>query len=68
MDNRKTMGLALGLVIGIVLVSLGLWQAVVVAILALVGWLIGKFVVGEIPFLDTLLERFMESRDRNRRR
>lgn len=67
MDNPKTMGLALGLVTGIVLVWLGPWQAVVVALFALVGWLIGKFVVGEIPFLDTLLERFMEGRTRNRR-
>lgn len=64
MNNPKSLGLTLGLVIGTVLVWLGLWQAAVVGILGFTGWLVGKFIVGELPILDSLLERFVENRDR----
>jgi uncharacterized membrane protein len=50
------------LVIGVVLVSVGVWQAVVVGVIALAGWLVGKYVAGEIPIIDALLERFISSR------
>jgi uncharacterized membrane protein len=67
MNNPKSIGLAVGLLIGIILVWLGPWQALVVAVFALVGWLIGKFVAGDAQFLDALLERFVEERGRRRR-
>ena len=62
MDNPKIVGLFLGLAIGIVLVWLGVWQAVVVGVLGSAGWLIGKFVAGELSIVDALLDRFLESR------
>ncbi len=62
MDNPKIVGLVLGLAIGIVLVWLGVWQAVVVGVLGSAGWLIGKFVAGELSIVDALLDRFLESR------
>jgi len=62
MDNPKIVGLILGLAIGIVLVWLGAWQAVVVGVLGSAGWLIGKYVAGELAIVDALLDRFLESR------
>ncbi len=66
MDHPKIIGLVVGLAIGIVLVWLGVWQAVVVGVLGLAGWLIGKYVAGELAIVDALLERFLESRRRGR--
>ena len=62
MNNRPVIGTIIGLVIGVVLVSVGVWQAVVVGAIALAGWLVGKYVAGEIPIIDALLERFISSR------
>jgi len=62
MDNPKIVGLVLGLAIGIVLVWLGVWQAVVVGVLGSAGWLIGKYVKGELAIVDALMDRFLESR------
>ena len=62
MNDPKTRGVVIGLAIGIVLVWLGVWQAAVVGVFALIGWLIGKYVSGEIPILDILLERFFSRR------
>ena len=62
MSNPKTAGLVIGLVIGVVLVWLGVWQAVVVGVIGLAGLMIGKYMSGEIPILDILLERFISSR------
>jgi uncharacterized membrane protein len=66
MDNPKIVGLVIGLVIGVVLVGLGPLEAFITALLALLGWLIGKYVAGEIPVLDVLLERFVVWRNRER--
>ena len=62
MSDPKTRGIIIGLAIGIVLVWLGIWQAAVVGAFALVGWLIGKYINREIPFLDIVLERFFSRR------
>jgi uncharacterized membrane protein len=56
--DSKVVGAVAGLVIGIVLVWLGWWQAIVVGVFSFLGWLIGKYISGGIPFLDILLERF----------
>lgn len=62
MSDPKNRGIIIGLAIGIVLVWLGIWQAAVVGAFALVGWLIGKYINREIPFLDIILERFFSRR------
>ena len=67
MSNPKIAGAALGLVIGVVLVWLGPLEAFITALFILGGWLIGKYIGGEIPFVDSLLERFISSRNRGPR-
>ena len=62
MVNPKITGAVIGLVIGVVLVWLGPLEALVAALFTLGGWLIGKFLSGEIPIIDILLERFIASR------
>ncbi len=48
MIRASTIGLIVGLVLGYFWLTRGFNFAVVLAILALIGWLIGKFVSGEI--------------------
>lgn len=62
MGDQKFVGLLLGLVIGIVLVWLGPLEAFIAALFGLLGWLIGKYMSGELPVIDMLLERFISSR------
>ena len=66
MMDAKSKGLAIGLAVGVVLVWLGVWQAIVVGVLALAGLMIGKFFDGELGLVDSLLERFVEQRRRYR--
>jgi uncharacterized membrane protein len=65
MNNPKLVGLVTGLIIGIVLVWLGWWEAIVVGVLALAGWLIGKYIAGELGAVDGALERFVQTRRNN---
>ena len=67
MDNPKMVGAVIGLAIGVALVWLGALEAFIVALFILGGWLIGKYVSGEIPIVDILLERFISSRNRGPR-
>ena len=67
MNDPKIVGAIIGLVIGVVLVWLGPLEAFIAALFALGGWLIGKYVSGEIPIVDLLLERFIASRNRGPR-
>lgn len=62
MDNPKLIGVIIGLVVGIVLIWQGALEAFIVFLLGLAGWLIGKYVVGEIPVIDTWLQRFANRR------
>ena len=64
MSNPKIVGAVMGLVIGIVLVWQGPLEAFIVALFALLGWTIGKYMSGEIPVVDMLLEHFLSSRNR----
>ena len=54
------------MVIGVVFVWQGALDALFVALFILGGWTVGKYLSGEIPFLDYLLERFVDSRTRRR--
>jgi hypothetical protein len=62
MVNPKITGAVIGLVIGVVLVWLGPLEAFIAALFTLGGWLIGKYLSGEVPIIDILLERFIASR------
>ena len=62
MGNPKRVGAVIGLVIGVVLVWQGALDAFITALFVFGGWLVGKYMSGEIPILDMLLERFISSR------
>ncbi len=61
MLNPKTIGAAIGLVIGVVVVWLGPLEAFFLALFIIAGWFIGKFWMGEIDVID-IYERFMRNR------
>jgi hypothetical protein len=66
MGNPKTLGAVVGAVIGVVFVWQGALDAFFAALFILGGWTVGKYISGEIPIVDTLLEHFITSRNRNR--
>ncbi len=57
----KIAGAIVGLVFGIVAITVGFWQALVVLVCALIGLLIAKFWSGEIDFVDWY-EEFLNKR------
>ncbi len=57
----------MGLVIGVVFVWQGALDAFFTALFVLAGWTVGKYASGEVPIVDALLERFIASRNRDRR-
>jgi hypothetical protein len=54
--NPKVIGIILGLAIGLVLVFAGALNAFILG-----GWLIGKYIAGEID-LDDLYDRYLRGR------
>ena len=62
MDNPKLAGTVIGLIVGVVFVWQGAFDALSVALFVAGGWLIGKYLASEIPIVDMLLERFVSSR------
>ncbi|RLC92684.1 MAG: hypothetical protein DRI39_07825 [Chloroflexi bacterium] len=60
-------GIAAGLVLGVVFVWFGALNAFFVGLFMLAGWIVAKLVMGEIDILD-LYERFMASRGKRTRR
>jgi uncharacterized membrane protein len=65
--NPKLIGALVGLIVGIVLVFTGTLNAFIVALFLLLGWLIGKYIAGEID-LDELYDRFIRGRTRGSRK
>ena len=63
MLNEKIIGVMAGLVVGIAYVWFGALDAFFVALFMLAGWIVAKFLNGEIDIL-ALYERFMASRGR----
>ena len=53
-------GILVGAVLGVVLIALGLWQAIVVGLFMLGGYFVGKYIGGGLPIVDALLERFLQ--------
>jgi uncharacterized membrane protein len=66
MLNAKAIGAIAGLVLGIIVVCFGGLKALLVVLFVLAGWLVGKFLMGEIDLLD-LYERFMRGRGKRPR-
>jgi len=66
MLNPKAIGAVVGLIIGIVLITLGFWKAFLLALFVLAGWLVGKYIHGEIDLLGSL-EAFLDRRGRRPR-
>lgn len=64
MSHLKINGLILGAIVGVIVVSLGILAALVVGLFALIGWLIGKYLYGELPIIDDLLSKFLEFRSK----
>ena len=64
MSHLKINGLILGAIVGATLVSLGIFAALVVGLFALIGWLIGKYLDGELSIIDDLLSKFLEFRSK----
>ena len=64
MSNPKALGALMGLAIGVVFVWQGALDAFFTALFILAGWAIGKYLAGEIPVVDILLERFFAGRNR----
>ena len=62
MGNPKLVGPVLGIIIGVVGVWQGPLDAFIVALFGVAGWIVGKYLSGEIPIVDILLERFISSR------
>ncbi len=66
MSHLKINGIILGAIVGVIVVSLGILAALVVGLFALIGWLIGKYLYGELPIIDDLLSKFLEFRSKYR--
>lgn len=65
--NPKLIGVIMGLAIGLVLVFAGALNAFILALFVLGGWIVGKYVAGEID-LDDLYDRYLRGRTRRSRR
>jgi hypothetical protein len=46
--SRTQFGIAVGLVLGLVLVFAGFWQMLVVAVFGAAGWVVAKLLAGEL--------------------
>ena len=62
MNNPKLICAAIGLLVGVIGVALGPLEAFLVLLFTSVGWLIGKYIAGELQIIDVFLERFFSSR------
>ena len=62
MLNPKLVGAATAVALGILLLTLGIWQTLVILLLGAAGYTIGKWAHGEIPRVDIFLETFFRNR------
>ena len=63
--DAKLAAAGAGAVFGIIAVAFGFWPAVLVLALSGAGWLIGKWLSGELGAIDERLGQFFDKR-RNR--
>ena len=62
MNDPKFLWAAVGLVVGIIGVTLGPLEAFIVLVFTVIGWVVGKYAAGEMPIVDRILERFFSDR------
>jgi uncharacterized membrane protein len=62
MNDPKFLWAAVGLVVGIIGVTLGPLEAFIVLVFTVIGWVVGKYAAGEMPVVDRILERFFSDR------
>jgi hypothetical protein len=67
MLNPKIIGAIVGLGIGIVVLWFSPLKAFLLALFVLAGWFVGKFLMGEVDFLDAY-ERFLTRRGKRPKR
>ena len=65
--SPKLIGAIIGLIIGLVVIIAGALDAFILIVFIVAGWLIAKFWMGEIDFVDAY-ERFLASRGKKTRR
>jgi hypothetical protein len=65
--NPKVVGIFVALALGAVLVFAGALNAFIVALFILVGWIIGKYIAGELD-LDDRYDRYIRDRTRKRKK
>ncbi len=61
----KALGVFLGLLLGILLFTIGFWTTVLILALMSVGFLIGKSRDDKVPLIDTLTGLFKRKDDSN---
>ena len=62
MLNPKIVGTATAVALGILLLTLGVWQTLLILLLGAGGYTVGKWAQGEIPRVDIFLENFFHNR------
>ena len=65
--NPKLIGAVVGLIVGLVVIIAGVLDAFVLILFIFAGWIIAKFWMGEIDFIDAY-DRFLNSRGKRPRR
>ncbi|HNW29353.1 MAG TPA: DUF2273 domain-containing protein [Spirochaetota bacterium] len=59
----KTVGAAIGFVLGVLLFAIGWWKTLIILILVLIGFIIGKSRDENIPVIDLISSFFRRNRD-----
>jgi len=59
----KTIGAAVGFVIGILFFTLGWWKTLIIAVLVLIGFFIGKSRDDDVSIIDQITGFFKRNRD-----
>ena len=67
MSDPRFIWTAIGLMVGVVGVTVGALEAFIAFLFTGAGWLIGKYMAGEIRIIDMLLERFFSDKLRGPR-
>jgi uncharacterized membrane protein len=59
----KTVGVAIGFIVGVLLFAVGWWKTLIILILVLVGYIIGKSRDENISVIDLITSFFRRNRD-----
>ncbi len=59
----KTVGVAVGFIVGVLLFTVGWWKTLIILILVLIGYIIGKSRDENISVIDMITSFFRRNRD-----